>query len=119
MNIPVSITATDEAAVSSGFASEKLIAGQGVEPRCMSTPDELLKCIRDVVDRPYVVSYEFDLRRVMQKLAFLLTINHRSSSLGLEIMDDDPERSECTLRWLVGRTRPTIVAKRVYFRLFL
>ena len=47
-------------------------------------PDELLKCLRDLVDRPYSVRHDIELRRVMQKLAFLLTINPGSSSLDME-----------------------------------
>ena len=75
-------------------------------------PDEVLGCLRDVVDTPYVERHDLELRRVMQKLASLLTINHRSSRIGMELIMQEPERSEESLGWMVARTRPTTITKR-------
>ncbi len=48
------------------------------------------------MERPHVERHDLE-RRVVQKLAFLLTINLRSSSVGMELMQE-PERSEESLR---------------------
>ena len=72
---------------------------------------DLLQCVRNKVDRPFLSSQKVDMASAIAKLTFFLSLNVDASRVGQQLAADVEER-ELILGGIMGTKSPSTVIKR-------
>ena len=72
---------------------------------------DLLQCVRNKVDRPFLSSQKVDMASAIAKLTFFLSLNVDASVVGQQLAADVDER-ELILDGIMGTKSPSTVIKR-------